>query len=159
VKPRTPPMPSAAGPRYWTVDLDGHGAHVFRFPLYDVASRLRSVFAAVEDTEDVEPGSPRWCMARVRPICAQIGACWWHPTLALEATLPGGPHTWTDAQILDYGARVADELQDAGYTLIDMLHLFNPTSRECSRRLDMLGMVQARADFSPAPEGSGTPSP
>lgn len=152
------PLPAATGPRYWSVDVDGKGPHAFRFPLYDVAARLRAAFASVGETE-AEPGSPKWCMERVRPICAQIGACWWHPTQALDATLPGAPHKWTDAQILDYGAAVADELQEAGYTLIDMLHLFNPTSRECARRLDMLAMVQERADFSPAPGGSGTPSP
>lgn len=158
--PRTVPLVVPAGSaRYWSVSLAGRGDHAFRFPLYDVASRVRSTFRAVATEGGAEPGSPRWCAERVRPICAMLGACWWHRDQAIDIAMPGAPHTWSDAQVLDYGGRVADELQEAGYSLLDMIHLFTPTMQEVNRRLDMLQMVTPQADFSQAPEANGMPSP
>lgn len=154
---RSAPLVAPAGPRYWSVTLDPHGEHGFRFPVYDVASRVRASFSAIVTT--AEKGSPKWCMERVRPMCAIIGACWWHRSQALTTALPGSPQEWSDDGVLDYGGRVADELQEAGYTMLDIIHLFNPAMAAVNERLDMLAMVPAQAAFTPAPEGSGTPSP
>jgi hypothetical protein len=159
MKPRLKPTPAPASARYWTCTLaneklPGEGAHTFRHPFYGVGAQLLLYSAA----HYVPPeGDERPLQARVLTLIpcagALIGACWSHTTHALETP---APREWNGEQIPAYGNAVVEELQEAGYDLLEITELFSLLMPEFVRRQSLVSMAQERAAFSEPPKAVST---
>jgi hypothetical protein len=140
--------------RYWSTEIEERGLHHFRFPPYDVAMGVAlataPAFMALEEGQQLTPAK----MAQLSPyMAAQVGICWWHRGFALEAEMP---EEWTKESARRYGRSVVSEMQEEGYTLLDIMDLFSAVQSEVAKRIDVLEMAKARADFS-VPPGDGLP--
>jgi hypothetical protein len=140
--------------RYWSVTLEGdkpqHGAHHFRFPSWAMASILQEV-ALNCPTQNEGEDWLRWAR-RITPwMGAIIGRCWWHRGFVLAVAEPG----WRADldEMLNYGHEVIDELQEQGYSLGEVLLLYNACTDALRKRLSIIGQAHERADFSDSGEG------
>jgi len=155
--PRSKPLVIPDNPRYWSVDHPQQGKHTFKHPYYGVGAQL-SVYLtsdyipAEEDTRSLQEQ-----FAAVLPRAgALLGLCWYDPDRALSTPAPTGALTPTI--LADYGNAVAEELQDAGYTMLDLSELFSAASDGFQQRQSLISQAEARADFSEAPKESSTSS-
>ena len=63
-----------------------------------------------------------------------------------------------DVDLLAYGNKVAEELQDNGFTLLDLIELLAGIAPELYQRQSLINMAMARSSFSAAPTDGLTPS-
>lgn len=143
---------TAIGPRYQTVDLPTHGAHVLRAPTYAGAALVRRLSPTVQSVG--EPGSQYWLESNAPLFGAIIGLCWWHSLYAFDADLPS--FTAPDAEWLAYGDRVCDELVEHGYGLEDLGALYATAMEAINRVHAIIGEAQVKADFTDAAPGPQT---
>lgn len=158
MKARTPPLPIPEGHRYWTVAHEQRGLHYFRHPYYGVGAQL-SVYltSGYISAEEGEVLSLQEQFAAVLPRAgALLGLCWYDPNRVLTTPTPTG--TLTPVLLAEYGNAVAEELQDAGYTMLDLSELFSRASDGFQQRQSLVSQAAARADFSAAPKESSTSS-
>lgn len=157
MKPRPEAIPAPEGPRYWVVTLPERGAHHFRFPLYAVADMVQRV--VVQDQEKRGKEALADVAQRVPGYAAAVGACWHHRGFLLDAVPPVPEKRENVAAWRAYGDAVCDELQEAGYSMLDIIELFNGCVHELGTRLDVVAMVKAREGFFPVTPGTPTSSP
>jgi len=151
MKPRLKPLLAPSGnSRYWTVDAPGKGPHVFRAPYYGVgACLLEAMSKHARDPEEEDTRSLQVKSMDILPVAGMVlGACWYHSGHELETVLD--LKNLTPASLEDYGVAVAEELQEAGYNILDILDLFGKVTPELSNRQSILLMAQARASFTEA---------
>lgn len=159
MKPRLTPLAIPTGnKRYWTWDCDTHGNHTFKHPFYGIGAAVMSATARYETertaaNEGKEVSEMDAATALLPISCLMIGVCWSHPRQALESVFPAGMEY---EAMLAYGRAVCDELQEAGYDLLDILSMGGAVAGAMSERQNVLVMAEERARFSGAPEGSST---
>lgn len=139
----------AESARYWSLELGERGLHHFRFPTYDVAIGVAVATAPAFEALAPGVGLTAAMMAHMSPYMGSYtGVCWWHRAFDLVA-LP--PEDWSAETARAYGREVVSELQEEGYSLLDILDLFVATQAELAKRIDVVAMAQARAVFSEPP--------
>ena len=149
------PIPSPLPDRYWQLNIEDRGLLTFRHPYYGVASAVVQCLLA-HRTDDVDL-SPQATAERMLPMCGLvIGACWYDPTRELETQLDLGK--LGDADLVAYGHRVCEELQDAGWVLLDLVELLGGIAPQLYQRQLLLNMAMARSSFSAAPPVDSTAS-
>ena len=148
------PLPPATSARYWT-STTALGAHLFRHPFYGVGASLFLWMSRrhLED-EAALPLQARY-LHLLPAVGAVLGVCWWSRTHVLD-TPP--LKDVTDEGIEAYGRAVAEELQEHGYDLLEMVELFNLASTEFVNRQSLVVMAQERVDFTAAPTVDSTSS-
>ena len=151
MKSRSKPLvlPVPLPDRYWQLNIEDRGLLTFRHPYYGVASAVvQCLIAHREDDKDL---SPQATAERMLPMCGLvIGACWYDHSLELETQLDLGK--LGDADLVAYGHRVCEELQDAGWSLLDLVELLGGIAPELYKRQLLLNMAMARSSFSAAPK-------
>ena len=146
-------LPVPLTDRYWQLNIEDRGLLTFRHPYYGVASAV--VQCLIAHREDDAGLSPQATAERMLPMCGLvIGACWQHPTLELETQLDLGK--LADADLVAYGHRVCEELQDAGWSLLDLVELLGGIAPELYKRQLLLNQAMARSSFSAAPKDDST---
>ena len=160
---RPSPLITPDSPRYWTVDVPGRGLHTFRTPYFGIATACLQVLAEAppvakqpelpeKPTSEQLAEAGRISLATLTTAVPYagllVGACWAHPAFALQAVMPadlmGGP-------LLAYGHAVAEELQDADYSMLDLAStLFAGVASGLRHRHGVFQMVQDRLAFSEA---------
>jgi len=150
VKPRVKPVsiPSPLPDRYWTLTVGDHAALTFRHPYYGVASSVvRCLIAHRDQDRDL---SPQDTAERVLPFAGLVvGVCWYDSGRELETVMDLSK--LENADLLAYGHKVAEELQDAGFTLLDLIELLAGIAPELYQRQSLITMAMARSSFSAAP--------
>jgi hypothetical protein len=150
MKPRVKPIsiPSPLSDRYWQLVIGDHAALTFRHPYYGVASSVvRCLIAHRDQDRDL---SPQETAERVLPFAGLVvGVCWYDPSLELETQLDLSKLENND--LLAYGNKVAEELQDNGFTLLDLIELLAGIAPELYQRQSLINMAMARSSFSAAP--------
>jgi hypothetical protein len=157
MKARSKPLmlPVPLPDRYWQITVEDRGLLTFRHPYYGVASAV--VQCLIAHREDDAGLSPQATAERMLPMCGLvIGVCWQHSTLELETQLDLAK--LTDADLVAYGHRVCEELQDAGWSLLDLVELLGGIAPELYKRQLLLNQAMARSSFSAAPQDASTPS-
>ena len=148
--PRTKPLTVPASPRYWSVEVEDKGAHDFRAPYYGVGDALLAhVGRHIVTSEDDRPLQAK-LIVLLPALGAVVGACWWHRLHALDAALPLA--ALDDEHLTAYSVAVVDELQEAGYNLLDLMALYAGCLPEMQRRQSIAAMAEERASFSVAPK-------
>ena len=141
-------IPAPLPDRYWTLTVGDHGQHTFRHPYYGVASAVVRCLIAHRDAD--KDLSPQDTAERVLPFAGLVvGVCWYDSGRELETVMDLSK--LEDADLLAYGHRVAEELQDAGFTLLDLIELLAGIAPELYKRQSLLKMAMARSSFSAAP--------
>ena len=157
MKPRVKPLsiPSPLPDRYWQLVIGDHAALTFRHPYYGVASSVvRCLIAHRDQDKDL---SPQETAERVLPFAGLVvGVCWYDSGRELETQLDLSK--LEDADLLAYGNKVAEELQDNGFTLLDLIELLAGIAPELYQRQSLITMAMARSSFSAAPTEGLTPS-
>ena len=158
MKPRATPLTIPDNPRYWSVTHEQRGVHHFKHPYYGVGAQLSVYLTAGYITEaEGEVLSLQEQFAAVLPRAgALLGLCWYDTHRALTTPAPVG--VLTPTILAEYGNAVAEELQDAGYTMLDLSELFALASDGFQERQSLVSQASARADFSAAPKESSTSS-
>jgi hypothetical protein len=134
--------------RYFCVDLPGKGLQHFKICYYGVATALSKLAAEQPFYEDDERTEMQKVADMLPYISAMIGACWFNRSQSLEVAFP-----FTDlsvSSLLEYGSKVSEELQDAEYTLLDLIDMFNAISIQIKDHQDIAKMGMDRAVFSEA---------
>lgn len=160
--PRPTPLTIPDGnARYWVVDTD-KGQHHFRHPSYVLGAKLHALVLRYAPKKGAKKATTKGelrdqyaqAVTQLPAMGAMLGACWWHRGFQLVAALPRDPD---EEALLDYGIAVADELQEDGYDLVDIVGLFAEVLTGFSARQDVVTMAEARAVFS-SPPTAGTTS-
>jgi len=159
MKPRAKQHLAPTSPRYWTIEAHGFGPHTCRHPFYGVGAAIVGVMAEraklhppETDTRDEEAKA-----LDLLPMAGlMIGATWYNVDHELDARLPLSD--LSEASLVEYGNAVADELQEAGYTLLTMLEMFASIAPEMNRRQSLIGQAMERSSFSAAPTDGSTGS-
>jgi hypothetical protein len=148
-------LPVPLTDRYWQITVEDRGVLTFRHPYYGVASAVvQTLIAHREEDRDL---SPQATAERMLPMCGLvIGVCWQHPERELDTQLDLSK--LGDADLVAYGHRVCEELQDAGWSLLDLVELLGGIAPELYKRQLLLNMAMARSSFSAAPQDASTPS-
>jgi hypothetical protein len=149
--------PKPGSPRYSTVTIDDHGEHVLRGPTFSGANTLRRLIVTARDGSPYPEGSQGHMEYMSPAMAASVGACWFHEGLDLDAACPSSRASLDDW--MAYGEAVCDELLEHGYTLVDLLTLYNGAAVLISNLHTVIGAAQERADFSEGPEESASPDP
>jgi hypothetical protein len=150
VKSRAKPLsiPSPLPDRYWLLTIGDHAALTFRHPYYGVASSV--VRCLINHRDQDKDLSPQETAERVLPFAGLVvGACWYDPSLELETVMDLSK--LEDVDLLAYGNKVAEELQDNGFTLLDLIELLAGIAPELYQRQSLINMAMARSSFSAAP--------
>lgn len=158
MKPRSKPLVIPKdNPRYWSVDMPLKGVHVFRHPFYGVGAAMSAAMSTQARPEgEVDTRSIQEQSAALLPVAGMmIGGCWWHPLHEFETPFPKVLNTDT---LLEYGTLIADELQEAGYDILDMMDLLGKVTPEMTKRQSVISMGEQRAAFSSPQGGSSTVS-
>lgn len=129
-------------------------------PVYYVAAQALDHVAA-EATARIGRPQDKWRprdFARMSaPMCVVIGACWVRQPIGKHEGIafpwPEADEPTTD-ELRAYGRDVAMELHGAGVDLVALMDLFVEATRLCSASASIESKARARADFSPAREGS-----
>lgn len=152
-RPKALTLPAPLTDRYWQT-ATSQGTLTFRHPYYGVASAVvQCLIAHREDDRDL---SPQATAEKMLPICGLVvGACWYDPARSLDAALDF--NALQDADLIAYGHEVCAELQDAGFTLLDLIELLGAVAPEMYNRQLLLNMAMARSSFSEAPKDASTP--
>ena len=146
-------LPAPLTDRYWQIPVEDRGTLTFRHPYYGVASAVVQCLIAHRD-EDRDL-SPQATAEKMLPLCGLvIGACWYDPTRELQSVLDFGK--LEDADLIAYGHEVCAELQEAGFTLLDLVELLGTVAPEMYTRQLLLNMAMARSSFSEAPKDDST---
>ena len=146
-------LPAPLTDRYWQITVEDRGLLTFRHPYYGVASAV--VQCLITHREEDRDLSPQATAERMLPMCGLvIGVCWQHPTLELDTVLDLAK--LGDADLVAYGHRVCEELQDAGWSLLDLVELLGGIAPELYKRQLLLNMAMARSSFSAAPKDDST---
>lgn len=158
MKPRAKPLAplSPLPARYWSMDLQGKGTHVFKHPYYGVGAGLLLLLRAHAREGEEDRSIQEQALGHLPVAGAVIGACWAHPRHELETQLSLKDLTVEGLEA--YGHKVAEELQDAGYNLLEVLDLMNVVVPALAERQSLAAMAMDRAAFSAAPLGSSTVS-
>jgi hypothetical protein len=150
MKPRSKPLsiPSPLPDRYWLLTIGDHAPLTFRHPYYGVASSVvRCLIAHRDQDRDL---SPQETAERVLPFAGLVvGVCWYDSGRELETQLDLAK--LENADLLAYGNKVAEELQDNGFTLLDLIELLAGIAPELYQRQSLINMAMARSSFSAAP--------
>jgi hypothetical protein len=149
MKTRSKPLvlPVPLPDRYWQQTIEDRGVLTFRHPYYGVASAVVQCLLA-HRTDDAGL-SPQATAERMLPMCGLvIGVCWYDHSLELETQLDLGK--LGDADLVAYGHRVCEELQDAGWVLLDLVELLGGIAPQLYQRQLLLNMAMARSSFSAA---------
>ena len=105
-------LPVPLPDRYWQITIEDRGVLTFRHPYYGVASAV--VQCLITHREEDRDLSPQATAERMLPMCGLvIGVCWYHPERELDTVLDLAK--LGDADLVAYGHRVCEELQDAGW--------------------------------------------
>jgi len=138
--------------RVWEVDLgEPKGAHGFRFPSWAMADKVQELTSkALADLTDRK--GERFLRQLSPWMGLVIGSCWWHRGFDLSTEHPG----WRadDDALLEFGAAVADELQDADYRLLEVSSLYTACAGAMQERLSIVSRARERADFSDSVEAA-----
>jgi hypothetical protein len=105
----------------------------------------------VDPEGDVRPLQERY--AALLPCAgAVIGVCWADLATAIDTAIP---KDLSPSSLAAYGSAVAEELQEAGYNLIEIVDLFSKVQAGFLHRQSLVTMAEARAEYFGAPsEGS-----
>lgn len=150
MKARPTPLTLPESRQFWSHEVPGRGAHHFRAPYYGVGQALFQLATRYHvDPATDDRSSQERSVAMLPYMGAVIGACWRHRGIELEAALP---LTGLTPDALEaYGSRVAEELQDADYNLLDILQIFGAIMPEVTRRHSLVEMAAERARFTEPP--------
>lgn len=156
MKERTVPLQlkSPLPTRYWAIELEGRGTHVFRHPYYGVAAAVADAMQLFKAPEPDERPMHDKAISMLPAAGMMIGACWHHPIFELEAKLPLA--NLTSEALIAYGHEVCEELQEADYNLLDILNLFGVVGKEMAAHQDIVKMAMERATFTDPPEAGST---
>lgn len=146
LKPLPAPPPTNA--RYWTVE-SSRGPVVCRHPFYGVGARVVLYTSAlyVDPEGDERPLQERY--ATLLPCAgAVIGVCWADLNTALDTPTPTD---LSPTALAAFGAAVAEELQEAGWNLLEIVDLFGKVQADFLHRQSLVTMAEARADYFGAP--------
>lgn len=104
---------AADRPNYVTVPLDGRDPIMLRLPDLGTASLLAEICLSRTQPVEGEDRTGRLGRATVvlHAAAAAVGACWWHPTVALDTAWHDHAPDGT-AGVLRYGSLVAEELAE-----------------------------------------------
>lgn len=157
MKPRQTPVTAPPNSsRYWTTDVPGQGEHVWRHPFYGVGSKLLTYAKAGHVDPEEDTRSPQDRYADLLPVAGTfLGFCWWHPTMVLDAPTPT---VYDHATLTAYGLAVAEELQEAGWTMLDIVTGFGAVMEEFNRRQSLVAQAEQRARFFAPPMEDSTSS-
>lgn len=154
--PRPSPLTIPPGsPRYWTVP-SAHGVLTFRHPYYGVAQAVCDALVRFE-LDHTDPDPQRNVIAQLPGMGLAIGSAWSHPTLDLAPPFPLAEVGDYDA-LVAYGSAVAESLQDADWTLLDMRDVYSAVVEAMWPRQSIYAQAVARSSFSGAPKDESTPS-
>lgn len=123
-------------PGYLVVDVPGKGPHHFRLPPASRAQRIGDLYRE-------RTGSGTALMYEAAG--AMVGAAWRHETLELEAVFPETP---TTSSLVAYSEAVQLELEEAGYSEIDLATMGSALSRAVIARLGERVEAKDLAGFS-----------
>ena len=164
-------LPSPLPDRYWVIDHPPFGPLTFRHPYYGVSAAIMTYLRAHHTDPEVDARDTETRFLDTLPLAGVvIGACWHHPAIEMEtplvpadperprATPPASLAHLTDAQLMAYGHAVCEEMQEADYTLIDIVSIYAAATTEFGRRQKLDTMIAARVDFSAAPKDDSTRS-
>ena len=137
-------------PRHWVTPVPGRPDHVWRQPYFGVGA---AVWVAIAGVVVPEGSSSQTVAAALLPSAALVlGACWSNdPPLDTRVPVDLSPEA-----LLAYGAVVANELEDRGYSALDILEVGNAVRVEFTRRQSIVRMAEERATFTVAPEVDST---
>jgi len=155
MKPRSKPLalPTPLTDRYWQTVVGDQGTLTFRHPYYGVASAV--VQCLITHRHEDQDLSPQATAEKMLPLCGVVvGACWYDPTRELETVLDLGE--LADADLIAYGHQVCAELQEAGFTLLDLIEMLGTVAPEMYKRQLLMNMAMARSSFSDAPKDDST---
>ncbi len=147
MKDRTEPLslPAEPGYPYFTVTLDGKGLH--HFTSLDPVTAMEFYADTAElGVDGIEVSKLRKSAQEWRVGGAAIGLCWSHADKALSAFRADFD------SLLDFGAAVIRELQQAGYTVADQGALMAAVISGMGGVQTTPEEVQSRAGFTEAPE-------
>jgi hypothetical protein len=145
-KPLAPPL--ATNARYWTV-ASSRGDVVCRHPFYGVGARVVLYTSAeyVDPVGDERPLQERY--ATLLPCAgAVVGVCWADLNTALDTPVP---KDLSPSSLAAFGASVAEELQEAGWNLMEIVDLFGKVQAGFLHRQSLVAMAEERADYFGAP--------
>ena len=140
--------------------------HGFRIPSTTGCARLAALLVEAhaaaqadgvnlsEATSDIRHA--RHVVTTMDNAGAIIGVCWWHPTYDLEVN---EEVSWRDfADLRDYGALVAEELQEASYTIEEMGELLTFLADYIVKEVSE-AEVEAEVDFIEGETSEDSPTP
>lgn len=159
MKPRAKPLQAPVSQRYWTVDVYGFGLHTCRHPFYGVGSAIVNAMterAKLYPPETDERDEQQKALDLLPMAGLMIGATWYNLEHELDARL--SLSDMSESALVEYGNAVADELQEAGFSLLTMLELFAAIAPEMNRRQSLIGQAMDRSSFSVAPSDGSTGS-
>jgi len=147
------PLPPSTSARYWTSSTPANGPHLFRHPYYGVGASLFLWMSRRHIDDEAELPLQARYLHLLPAVGAVLGVCWFSRTHALD-TPP--LKDVTDEVLEAYGRAVAEELQEHGYDLMEMVELFNLVSTEFVNRQSLVVMAQERVAFTAAPTDGST---
>lgn len=140
-----------ASRQYWMTVLSGKGEHHFKHPYYGIGASVLALSAKYYVDPEVDARSLDQKAVSLLPfVGAVLGVTWWHRGLELETVYP---MTSASPETLEaYGVKVAQELQDSDYDLLELLDLFGQVMPEFSKHQSLVEMASARAAFTQPPK-------
>lgn len=156
MKPRPKPLvlPDPLTSRYWTVDLTEKGPHTFKHPYYGVGLAIVEAFRKHAPREPDERTDTQKQLDMLPAAGMMIGSSWSHRLHELETPLP--LNKLDPDSLTAYGNAVVEELQDAGYDMLDIMEMFGKIGPEFQKRQSLIAMAESRSAFSAPPEGAST---
>ncbi len=153
MKTRSEPLKTPTSDRYWAFKIHEKGVHHLRHPYYGVAGECLKLVADRGIDPDTDTRSMAAKARDILPVAGLlIGACWWHLTKELDATLP--LDGLNEKVLLKYGREVSEELQDADYNLLDIIEMFGKILPRVMDRQSLVKLAEERSAFSAAPEAA-----
>ena len=143
-RPKPLPAPPESNHRHWTA-ASARGPVVCRHPFYGVGARVVLYTSAeyVDPEGDERPLQERY--ATLLPCAgAVIGVCWADLNTALDTPTPTD---LSPTALAAFGAAVAEELQEAGWNLMEIVDLFSKVQEGFLHRQSLAVMAEARADY------------
>lgn len=148
MKPRKSALIIPESKQYFLVDVPGKGQHHFKNPYYGVGGALLNMGAKFSNLPTMSEQDQ--AIALLPCAGAYIGFCWKNRGLELETPLPVGG---LSPEILEeYGNKVAEELQDADYDLLEIIRLLGEVTPELLKRQSVIAMADKLASFTEPPK-------
>jgi hypothetical protein len=148
MKTRMEPLVAVDKPGHFVVDVADKGPHHFRLPALSQTQRIADYWNARPVSDDAHI---------LEQAGITIGLAWRHESLEIEAVYPDDNPT--DAALTTYSIAVQRELEEAGYTMADVIGMCFAIARKVNARVAESAEAKKLADFtSAAAPAAATPT-